>query len=51
MSELVGALSWMGLDRLRKDLERQIERARREGGDTTHLEQRLSAVKQAMEGM
>jgi hypothetical protein len=49
MSEVDKTLSWMGLNRLRGDLERQIAKAKQEGQNTEILEQRLAAVKHSME--
>jgi hypothetical protein len=51
MSETDKAVSWMGLNRLRGDLERQIAKAKQEGQNTEILEQRLAAVKHSMESV
>lgn len=51
MSELDKTLSWMALNRLRGDLERQIAKAKSEGQKTEILEERLAAVKHSMENV
>lgn len=49
MSELDKTLSWMGLLKLKKDLERQISKAKQDGQRTEILESRLAAVEHSME--
>jgi hypothetical protein len=49
MSELDKTLSWMALNRLKGNLEKQIARAKSEGQNTEILEDRLAAIKHSME--